>query len=86
VKTTLVTAVRYGVDAAVVYHGADTEKYQGEAKGLDAPLLMHLAEEDELISKPAQAQIKAVIASKPNATFYSYPGQHHAFARNNGAH
>jgi len=24
------TAVRYGVDAAVVFHGGDTEKYLGE--------------------------------------------------------
>ena len=83
---TFLTAVRYGVDAAVVYHGGDTEKYLGEINGLDAPLLMHLAEEDEFISKPAQAEIKAALASKPNATIYSYPGQHHAFARHNGAH
>jgi carboxymethylenebutenolidase len=83
---TFLTAARYGVDAAVVYHGGDTEKYLGEVGGLDSPLLMHLAEEDEFISKPAQAEIKAALASKPNATVYSYPGQHHAFARHNGIH
>ena len=83
---TFLTAVRYSVDAAVVYHGGDTEKYLGEANGLDAPLLMHLAEEDEFISKAAQAEIKAALASKPNVTVYSYPGQHHAFARHNGEH
>jgi dienelactone hydrolase len=48
---TFITAARYGVDAAVVYHGGDTEKYLGEVNGLDAPLPMHLAEEDEFISK-----------------------------------
>jgi carboxymethylenebutenolidase len=47
---------------------------------------MHLAEEDEFISKSAQAEIKRVLASKPNATVYSYPGQWHAFTRLNGAH
>jgi hypothetical protein len=32
------TAVRYrGVDAAVAYHGGDTEKYLGEVDGLNAP-------------------------------------------------
>src|ERR1700730_15193654 len=82
---TFLTAARYGADAAVVYHGGDTEKYLGEVNGLNAPLLMHLAEEDEFISKPAQAEIKAALARKPNATVYSYPGQHHAFARHNGA-
>src|SRR3984885_10031216 len=81
------TAVRYnGVEAAVAYHGGDTEKYLGEVDGLQAPLLMHLAEEDEFISKAAQAAIKAALARKPNATVYSYPGQNHAFSRHNGAH
>ncbi len=80
------TAVRYGVDAAVAYHGGDTEKYLGEVDGLHAPLLMHLAEEDEFISKPAQAKIEAALARRPTATVYSYPGQRHAFTRHNGAH
>ena len=83
---TFMTAVRCHVDAAVAYHGADTEKYLGEVDNLRAPLLMHLGEEDEFISKVAQAQIKAALASKPNATVYSYPGQRHAFARHGGAH
>ena len=51
-----------------------------------APLLMHLGEEDEFISKTAQAQIKTALAKKPNATVYSYPGQRHAFSRHNGTH
>jgi len=83
---TFLTAVRYHVDAAVAYHGSDTEKYLGEIAGLHAPLLMHLGEEDEFISKPAQAEIKAALARKPNATVYSYPRQCHAFTRLNGAH
>jgi carboxymethylenebutenolidase len=81
------TAVRYrAVDAAVAYHGGDTEKYLGEVDGLNTPLLMHLAEEDEFISKAAQAAIKAALAKKPNTTVYSYPGQNHAFSRHSGTH
>jgi carboxymethylenebutenolidase len=81
------TAVRNdGIDAAVWYHGGDTEKYLGEVDGLHAPLLMHLAEEDEFISKAAQAEIKAALTTKPNTTIYSYPGQNHAFSRHNGTH
>jgi carboxymethylenebutenolidase len=80
------TAVRHRVDAAVAYHGGDTEKYLGEVDGLHGSLLMHLGEEDEFISKPAQAAIKGALALKPNATVYSYPGQCHAFSRTNGAH
>jgi carboxymethylenebutenolidase len=81
------TAVRNdGIDAAVWYHGSDTEKYLGEVDGLHAPILMHLAEEDEFISKAAQSEIKAALAKKPNATVYSYQGQSHAFSRHNGKH
>src|SRR5580658_9144973 len=83
---TFLTAVRYGADAAVAYHGGDTEKYLGEVDGLHAPLLMHLGEKDEFISKAAQAQIKTALANKPNVTIYSYPGQNHAFSRHGGAH
>jgi carboxymethylenebutenolidase len=50
------------------YHGGDTEKYLGEVNGLDTPLLMHLAEEDEFISKAAQAEIKTALANKPKVT------------------
>src|SRR6202453_787819 len=81
------TAVRNdGINAAVWYHGADTDKYLGEVDGLHAPILMHLAEEDEFISKAAQAAIRAAVAKKPNASVYSYPGQSHAFPRHNGKH
>ena len=83
---TFLTAVRHRVDAAVAYHGGDTEKYLSEVDGLHAALLMHLAEEDEFISKPAQAQIRAALARKSNVTVYSYPNQCHAFSRHNGTH
>jgi len=80
------TAARYGTDAGVAFHGGETEKYLDEVGGLDAPILMHLAEEDEFISKAAQAKIKEALAQKPNAVVYSYPGQFHAFSLHNGAH
>jgi carboxymethylenebutenolidase len=82
----LTTVRNDGIDAAVWYHGADTDKYLGEVDGLHAPILMHLAEEDEFISKAAQAEIKAALAKKPSTTVYSYPGQCHAFSRHNGKH
>jgi carboxymethylenebutenolidase len=83
---TFLTAVRGQVNAAVAYHGADTEKYLDDADSLSAPLLVHLGEEDEFISKAAQAEIKVALANKAKATVYSYPGQRHAFARHNGTH
>lgn len=83
---TFITAARYGADAAVAFHGGETEKYLGEAKGLDAPMLMHLAGEDEYMPKPVQDEIKTALAGKPNVTIHTYTGQWHAFSRNGGEH
>ena len=83
---TYLTAARHELDAAVAYHGGDTESYLNEAHAITAPFLMHLAEEDEYISKDAQARIKAALASVPGSTVHSYPGQNHAFARHTGVH
>lgn len=80
------TAARHDPDAAVAYHGGDTESYLDEANSITAPLLMHLAEEDEFISKDAQRRIEAALANVPSAMLYSYPGQNHAFARHTGVH
>jgi carboxymethylenebutenolidase len=83
---TFLFAARHEIDAAVAYHGGQTENYLAEAGAITAPLLMHLAEEDEFISKDAQAKIKAALANAPNAAIFSYPGCHHAFARHTGMH
>ena len=83
---TFLTAAREKIDAAVAYHGGETEKYLDEADKITAPLLMHLAEEDEFISKEAQTKIKAALSNKPNVEIYSYPGCKHAFARHTGTH
>jgi carboxymethylenebutenolidase len=75
-----------GIAATVAFHGGDTEKYLKEVPALDAPLLMHLAGEDEFMPKDAQAQIKAALAGKSKAIIYTYSGQRHAFSRHNGEH
>jgi carboxymethylenebutenolidase len=80
------TAARFRVDAAIAYHGGDTDKYLDEAAGLKSPMLMHFGEEDEFISKEARQKIKEAFAGRPNVTIYSYPGQYHAFARHGGLH
>jgi len=80
------TAARETIDCAVAYHGGDTEKYLDEAGHITAPMLMHLADEDEFISKEAQASIKAALSNKPKVEIYNYPGCKHAFARHTGTH
>jgi carboxymethylenebutenolidase len=83
---TFLTAARHAIDAAVAYHGGRTDEFLDEAPGVISPLLMHLAEEDEFISKKSQREIIAALKDKPNVTIHSYPGCSHAFARHKGTH
>jgi carboxymethylenebutenolidase len=83
---TFLATARTRVDAAVAFHGARTEEFLGETADIDAPLQMHLAEEDEFISKDAQRQIVAALASNVRVEIHSYPGCNHAFSRHDGMH
>ncbi|MBC7782194.1 MAG: dienelactone hydrolase family protein, partial [Burkholderiales bacterium] len=83
---TFLTAAREEVDAAVAYHGGDTEKYLNEVASITAPMIMHLGGRDEYIPPDAQAAIKAAVTEKDNVTVYSYPENYHAFARHSGTH
>jgi carboxymethylenebutenolidase len=83
---TFLTTARTRVGAAVAFHGARTEEFLGESADIDAPLQMHLAEEDEFISKEAQRRIKASLAQNTRCEVFSYPGCSHAFSRHDGMH
>jgi carboxymethylenebutenolidase len=50
------------------------------------PMLMHLGEEDEFISKDAQRKIKEAFTGNSHVEIHSYPGRSHAFARHTGVH
>jgi carboxymethylenebutenolidase len=83
---TFLAAARTDVDAAASYYGGNTELYLEEANDLAAPLILHLAEEDEFMSKDAQASIRAALRSKQNVSVFTYAGCSHAFARHTGLH
>ncbi|SFC02111.1 dienelactone hydrolase family protein [Massilia yuzhufengensis] len=83
---TYLSAARTDADAFAAYYGGGTDGYLEEAENIGAPLLYHLAEEDEFISKDAQAKIRAALEGKDKVELYSYPGCNHAFARPGGNH
>jgi carboxymethylenebutenolidase len=83
---TFITTARKGADASVVYYGGGTEKHLDEVINIKNPLLMHLGEEDEYISKDAQKAIIKALADNPSAQVFTYPGCSHAFARHHGIH
>ena len=83
---TYLSAARTDLDAAVSYYGGSTETHLEEARKVHRPLMLHLAEEDEFITKDAQKSIRGALGGRPGVTIYSYPGRHHAFARPGGDH
>jgi len=83
---TFLAAARTQVDAGVAFHGGRTEEFLVEAADIDAPLQMHLADEDEFIPKDAQRRIKAALAGNPRVEVFSYAGCNHAFSRHGGMH
>jgi carboxymethylenebutenolidase len=80
------TATRTDADASVGYYGVGIERFTGEAEKLASPLLLHIAEEDQFVPKPAQELIVAALKNHPHVTLHTYPGRDHAFARKGGAH
>jgi carboxymethylenebutenolidase len=80
------TATRTDADAAVSYYGVGIDRYTAEAERLAAPLLLHIAEEDQFVPKEAQALILGALKNHPHVEIYQYPGRDHAFARIGGDH
>lgn len=80
------TAARSHVDAAVAFHGADTEKYLDEAVRISIPMMFHLAGEDEFMPFEARRSIAAAFQDRPDVQVHCYSGCHHAFSRHGGLH
>ena len=80
------TATRTDADACACFYGVGIEQFVGEAQALATPLMLHIAEEDQFVAKPAQKQIKAALKNHVGVEIFSYPGRDHAFARKGGEH
>ena len=80
------TATRTDSDASVAYYGVGIEKFLGEADRLTRPLMLHIAEEDQFVPKPAQSLIIDALKNRTQVEIHTYPGRDHAFARKGGEH
>ena len=83
-KLAYLMATRSDVDCSVSYYGVGIEGALEEANAIMRPLLLHIAEEDQFVSKEAQAEVKEALSARPFVTIHSYPGVDHAFARARG--
>ena len=80
------SSCRTQTDASVGYYGVSIQDSLEEAKNIQTPLMLHIAEKDEFVSPDQQRMIKDGLASHAMVTIHSYADQDHAFARPNGAH
>jgi carboxymethylenebutenolidase len=78
------TAARADVDATVGYYGVGLDGLLGEKHAIAKPLLLHIAGEDHLVPKDAQAAIHAGLDDHPRVTIHDYPGEDHGFAAEMG--
>ena len=80
------TATRTDSDASAAYYGVGIEKFLAEADRLTRPLMLHIAEDDQFVPKPAQALIVDALKNRTQVEIHTYPGRDHAFARKGGEH
>jgi carboxymethylenebutenolidase len=80
------TACRTDADASVGYYGVAIDQRLGEAAGLTAHLMLHIAGKDQFVKPDAQQRIIDGLKGKQNVTVHVYPEQDHAFTREGGAH
>jgi carboxymethylenebutenolidase len=85
-KLAMLTAARTDVDCAVSYYGVGLEAHIDEVDTITCPIVFHFAELDGFAPQEARDQVQAAFEGKANATFYTYMGCDHAFARNEGDH
>ncbi|MDA1089065.1 MAG: dienelactone hydrolase family protein [Proteobacteria bacterium] len=78
------TATRTKADAAVGYYGVMLTEHLNEK--INAPLVLHVATEDDFMPKEQQNELHAVLAGNGKVAVYVYEGQGHAFARAGGEH
>jgi len=79
-------AARSDCDASVGYYGVMLQDRLAEAANITAPLMLHIAGEDEFTPPPARDKVIAGLKDNPHVTMHVYPGMGHAFARPDGAH
>ena len=80
------TACHTDADASVGYYGVNIQNRLNDAKGIKAPLMLHIAGKDEFVPPEAQEQVVNGLHGNTHVTIHRYLEMDHAFARPGGAH
>lgn len=85
-KLAFLMATRSDADCNVSYYGVGLVDHLAEIPRIEAPLLLHVASEDQFVPKDQQAQVAEAVAGNDRVVLHTYEGQDHAFAREGGKH
>ena len=73
-------------EAGAAYYGVGIDGKLDDAKGLQNPTILHIAEKDGFVPPEAQKKIREGLKGNPHVTVYGYPDDDHAFCRVGGKH
>jgi carboxymethylenebutenolidase len=79
-------AIESDADVNVSYYGVGLDTFIGGLDTVRAPLVIHIADNDEFFPPEGRAAVLAAAKGRPNVHAYVYPGAGHAFARVGGIH
>ena len=79
-------AIESDADINVSYYGVALDNFLDGLDKIQAPLIVHIADQDEYFKPEGRAKLVEASAGHPHVRSYVYPGADHAFARVNGIH
>ena len=79
-------ALESDADVNVSYYGVALDKFIGGLGKVRAPLLVHIADQDEYFPPEGRAKVVEATKGHEHVHTYVYPGANHAFARVGGIH
>ncbi len=79
-------AIESDADINISYYGVALDNFIGGLGSVRAPLIVHIADQDEYFAPEGRARLVAATQGHKLVHSYVYPGADHAFARINGIH
>lgn len=70
----------------ISYYGVGLDNLLGDLGSVKAPLILHIADEDEFFPKAGREKVVHAVQGNPNIRAHVYPRVQHAFARVGGVH
>ena len=85
-KMAYLSATGTDADANIGYYGVGIQDMLNEAEKISAPLVLHMAGQDEFVPPEAQAAVHAGLDAHAQVSIFDYPEQDHGFTREDGMH